>query len=546
MPAWFPFRKEKKNTLAVGIDFGTTMSRITYVQSDQIFFPPDIPSIPSVVSVSQDPQLSNRLIWNVGEPALNHLNKSRIKLEIGTMKSIFKVDSNELKPNDELNDLRPEILAGRVIYELKKTAEKFNNSLRDIKDVTVTVPAEWNILNRNATIFAAKIAGYQNVNLIEEPVAAYLAIEQFKKENISRAKKILVFDCGGGTLDVTVIINGDGKLPFAAGRATDQSVAGENIDDELSREIAGDSNWRALDKLVQQKELSRQVKKLKEALNPINIADAPLAEAKRNEKTYIGNIWDKQITLPLDLHNQVVQKIVSQGKIYLNSALANCYIDGKHVELHPKQIDRVILVGGSSYLRPLQKMVKEFFGKEISDDQIILFRPEDLVAIGAALWQSYIQNDEERFQPTLSMKTFLRGKKWEKERKELMDIDYLLGNPGDVLPIEIPKGFIGQLNAPIIDVPKGISKLDWKVYQSFVYSDKDGPVPVEWINYEGKLGGLDKIRLEYAIGKNGTIMKWNPSFIWGQDKNITPKFKSYYDWADEDPDAIARKYSVRY
>jgi molecular chaperone DnaK (HSP70) len=541
---WFKFGKSKKNKIAIGIDFGTTMSRITYVQTNQTSLPADIPSVPSIVSAHRNPKISSKLIWNVGESALNHLNKSRIKLEIGVMKPIYKIP--EQIPDDPLNEIRPEVLAGRIIFELKRIAEQFDPSVKDIKDVTITVPAEWSILHRNATIFAAKIAGFNNVNIIEEPVAAYLAIEQFKKDNIRKAKKILVFDCGGGTLDVTIIINEEGKLPFAAGRATDENVAGENIDDKLSKKLFSERGWEDLDEMIQQRDLSRQVKKLKEALNPKDIADPLLAEAKRNEKTYIGNIWNEQITLPLDLHNQVVQDIVEQGKIYLNEALSSCYINGERVEIGRNEIDRVILVGGSSYLRPLQKMVKEYFGKNIKDDEIILYRPEELVAIGAALWQSYIQNEEEKFQPTLSMKTYLRVQEWESGKKDLKHKDILLGNPGDILPIEIPKGIRGQINAPIIDIPKGIDRLEWKVYQNFLYSDKDGSMPVEWINFAGKISGLERIRLEYIIGRNGTIVKWKPSFILSQDKDITPEFKSYYDWAEEDPDEIARKYSVRY
>lgn len=543
MPKWFSSGKNIKNKLAVGIDFGTTMSRVTYVVPGSTFIPPDIPSVPSVVSASRDPDLLSRLQWSVGEGAFLHHNVSRIKLNIGAGMPIYKIEDHRLRPNDELNDVRPEVLAARIIYVLKQKAQKFDNSVKDINEVTISVPAEWSILNRSATIFAAKIAGFQRVNLIEEPIAAYLAIQQFKKDNIAKARKILVFDCGGGTLDVTIIINEPGKLPFAAGRSTDQNVAGENIDDKLSKEILGESEWTKLDQLIEQRDLARQVKKLKEVLNPIAIADSPIAEAKRNERTNIGHLRDYQLILTLEKHNQVVQKIISHGKEQLDLALASCYIDGEHVELSPGDIDRVILVGGSTYLRPLQKMVKEYFRKEISDDQIIFFRPEDLVAIGAALWQSYIQNGEELFQPTLSMKTYLLAKEWDERGRELIDREYVLGKPGDELPKVVSKS--KGIKVQYVPVPKGIDQLSWKVYQSFAYSEKE-KIPVGWINYSGQISNWDQIILDYVIGKNGIIEKWNPSFMIRQDNNLTPEFNSYYDWASEDPDEIARKFSVRY
>lgn len=533
MKNWFRFGKSNNNNLAIGIDFGTTMSRITYVQSGQVFFPPEIPSVPSIVSASPI-HGRTRIKWKVGDAALENINKSRIKLEIGAMKPIYE--------NEGLN-FRPEVLAGRIIYELRKKAEGYNNLLKDIKDVTVTVPAEWSILNRTATIFAAKIAGFQNVNLIEEPIAAYLAIEQFMKQNVSNAKKILVFDCGGGTLDVTIIINEPGKLPFAAGRITDEIVAGENIDDALAKNIVGEIDWRQLD-LNQRRDLSRQVKKLKEALNPINISDDPLAEAKRNEKTYIGNIKDKQMVLPLDLHNQVVKKIVTQAKEYLDSALLSCYINGKHEHLNSEDINCIILVGGSSYLRPLQKVITEYFKKSINQIEIILFRPEDLVAIGAALWQSYLQSGEEKFQPTLSMRTYLLAK--ELKGGSLVDTKYLLGQPGDVLPREASNGLSGYF----IEIPKEVKEINWKVYQDFAYSDKHGAVPVGWINYEGKISGLENIRLDYLIDKNGILARWKPSLVFAQGNDITPPFRSQYNWDNDDtgddPESVARKYYVRY
>lgn len=533
-------RNKSEFPLSIGIDFGTTISRICYIDSQaNLFGMPDITPIPSIVSVQKSNRAGYNYEWRVGEQALAWTDyTTRIKLEIGKKASV---------PISKNLQIRAEVLAAKLLWELKSKAYEYNNALRYIDKVTISVPAEWSVIQRQATLKAAMIAGFSNINLIEEPVAAFLALAEYKKDLISSAKNILVFDCGGGTLDITVIVNDFKKVPYVAGRATNiGEIAGENIDDQLSIALIGENAWKERLTLLEQRLFSGTVvRQLKEQLNPVNLLHDPLDHAPRSKEVKIGELYipPKELILSLERHNKIVNPIAFEAKRFLKLALSNCVINGKPKSLSPKDIDLIIMVGGSSYLRPLQNVVKEFFDKDINQKDIILYEPDKLIAVGAALWQAYQDRGTEKFTPTLAMDTYLKYQKI--DNGKTIDKKEYLGHAGDILPITMPKSIIEQLYVPIIDIPRFTNnKIEWKVYQNFAYSELPA-VPVEWIKYQGKVGRVEKIRLSYRIDKNGNIVLWQPTFIFEQEKDLTPKLEPLYDWAEKDPENIANDYNIR-
>ena len=528
-------RKKKNKPLSIGIDFGTTVSRISYIDTNApIFGIPEISPIPSIISAHTSTQSGRNYDWHIGQPALNtHDYVTKIKLGMGGLKPVLASGngSNSLY-------LRPELLAAKLIWTLKSKITELNPDLKIVESATISVPAEWGIIQRQATIMSAKIAGFRNINIVEEPVAAFLALREIKKEVLKEAEKILVFDCGGGTLDITVIINKQPSLPFVAGRATDiGGISGENIDEKLAKSIVGSHVWRDLTDDEKRRFSREVVRELKEQLNPITLSHSPLAEAQRRENVDIGfiQIPPNKLTLTLEQHDRVVNSIIANTEDILQTALSKCVINGQPTKLKAEDIDTVIMVGGSSYLRPLQKIIKSFFGKEINGKDIILFAPEKLIAIGAAFWQAYLDQDEEKFKPTLSMDTYLEYDTKEGEDKSKI----YLGRVGDALPIVVPKPN-DILNAPILKIPETThNSIEWKVYQVFAYSTEHPRMAVEQIKYQGKIRGNERIRLRYRINKNGNISLWKPDFIFSLGEEITPELPPLYDWTNQAPEKIA-------
>lgn len=528
-------RKQKNKHLSIGIDFGTTVSRITYIDSSSpVFGIPEITPVPSVISAHKSTQPGKNYDWRIGAAALAGKDYvTRIKLKMGYMRPVEASGSLEI---------RPELLASKLIWTLKSKLGELDRELRSVKDATISVPAEWGIIHRQATIMAAKIAGFHNINLIEEPVAAFIALKELKKEIVGEAKKILVFDCGGGTLDITVIINHYPSLPFVAGRATNiGKISGENIDDELAKAIIGESRWFGGLTNDEQRRFARVIRELKEQINPIVLHHDPPASIPKSKPVNIGDVHFQpgKLELTLKKHNDVLESVLDKTEHFLNLALKNCVINNKPVKIKPEEIDLVLLVGGSSYLRPLQERITNFFNKELNQKDIILLNPESLVVTGAAYWQSYLDHEMNKFTPTLSMETYL---KYEIEKGVFEN--FPLGKTGDLLPIVQSKP--GKfLESPILDIPRSThNSIDWKVYQDFAYSDEPA-VAVEQIKYQGKLDRQEKIRLKYKIDKSGNLTLWKPDFIFALGEELTPELPSLYDWANKDPEDLARTYEIR-
>jgi molecular chaperone DnaK (HSP70) len=472
----------------------------------------------------------------VGERAFENSGEfySRFKLRMGEMDLLT---SKPFADSSEEVSLRPEIIAARVMWELYERARKVNNpDLPKHSDVTVTVPAEWNAQQREATITAAKIAGFKNVMLIEEPVAAYLTLVDCEIDQaLTRAKNVLVFDYGGGTLDITVIHNPDDQsLPYVVGRSMEKDdIGGEYIDRLLCRElVAGEAEWLGLsprDRL----RLADITRQLKETLNPRNLTLQPILEATWKEPVDLSDSAQYyepgQLVLSYDEMRDLLGPIVDTVEKHILNAL-KCARQLSH-----EDIDAVIMVGGSSYLRVVKERILQMFPGKDFDHGIYLYEPEKLVAIGAALYQSsFDRGEKKRFQLRVPMRTYI-------EYPSNGDIDgavktKVLGDVKDPLPLK-PKA------PPTCKIPQGTEEIKWKVKQEHTYASKP-PDVVEEVRFEGYSGRADRLRLEYEIDLNGRFVNWNPSLIIRQTQKLVTGTLRQYDWLDIDYTELANKYTI--
>jgi len=525
----------KSPDYSLGIDFGTTMTRISYIPNNQhVFTQPKIRPIRSLILPIMLTDSQKNFDWCVGEDALEHQNYfSKIKLHMGAMQDL-KLDAAE-KIRERIA-FRPEILASRIIWLLLDEARTLEGDLRGVKDVTITVPAEWNFIEREATILAAKIAGFDNVNVIEEPIAAFIALSEFYKDKLLRqGKYFLVFDCGGGTLDITVIErSSENSLPIVIGRSMDKDyVAGEHIDECIGKRIISEKQWQNLTS-ASKKRLLVISRRLKESLNPIEHHLKPSGIVTWPEEEKIGDQFFKPNDLKLELNtlNEILEPLNERAIKKIEEAL-------KQARIEKSSINKILLVGGSCYLRPLQKCIEKFFPDKKIGIDILLEEPERAIAFGAAMHQSYLDRGLRRFIPSLAMDTYLKYQ-IEKEDNSLDTKSFYLGRAGEPLIPQIAPRF-----PEVLPLPKHQTSIHWKVYQERSYTDKI-PEEVEQILFEKFEPSIfNRLRLEYKIDYNGNLSLWKPRLIgkpYHMPKTGSPR---KYDWGTKDPLELAVKYKIR-
>ena len=367
--AW-TFRRTPK--YSIGIDFGTTTTRLCYFDNTQeLNVPPSITPIRSLVTpIPRGYGKTNKYIWHVGEDVIHThwAHYSLFKLKIGEMESLVLP---KRKP-DEIIEIRPELLAARVMWELYTRVVADKQELSDVKDVTITIPAEWSAIQRQATIMAGKIAGFSNISLIEEPVAAYLAIlASHQSDQVTNAENILVFDYGGGTLDVTVIHRPKKGLPYIIGRSMNSGdLAGEAIDLKLAKKVVGSKIWDSLsdpDRDRDQRYLADIVRQMKESLNPEPGKKAMSAAIWPDEVRLLDHpstVFEKDsLILRKEDLDEILEPFANEAIKHIEAAIQISRIPNKKKAaikdaITKNDIQAVLLVGGSSYLRRIQDEIK--------------------------------------------------------------------------------------------------------------------------------------------------------------------------------------------
>ena len=351
----------------IGIDLGTTNSCVSVLEGGEakvIPNPEGNRTTPSVVAFKGDE-------IQVGEVAkrqaiTNPNTVISIKRHMGTD---YKVDVNGKKYS-------PQEISAMILQNLKATAEAYLGE--KVTKAVITVPAYFNDAQRQATKDAGKIAGLEVERIINEPTAAALA---YGLEKTDVDQKVLVFDLGGGTFDVSILELGDGVFEVLA-TSGDNLLGGDDFDqaiidylvDEFKKEQAIDLSQ---DKMAMQR-LKDAAEKAKKDLSGVTSTQIslPFISAGANGPVHLEN------TLTRAKFDELTHSLVERTLIPTRQAL-------KDAGLNPSEIDQVILVGGSTRIPAVQEAVKKEMGKEPHKG----VNPDEVVAMGAAIQGGVITGD---------------------------------------------------------------------------------------------------------------------------------------------------------
>ncbi|GAB4452401.1 MAG: molecular chaperone DnaK [Bacteroidia bacterium] len=367
----------------IGIDLGTTNSCVAVMEGNEVVVIPNNEgkrTTPSVVAFLENGERK------VGDPAKRQAitNPKRtiysIKRFMGrfydeVLDEIKRVPYTVVKgpnntPRVEIDGRQytPQEISAMILQKMKKTAEDYLG--HEVTEAVITVPAYFNDAQRQATKEAGEIAGLKVRRIINEPTAAALAFGEDKK---GKNLKIVVFDCGGGTHDVSVLEMGDGVFEVKATDG-DTHLGGDDFDqaiiDWLAEEFKKEEG-------VDLRQDPMALQRLKEAAEKakIELSSTTTTEINLPYITSVNNV-PKHLTKTLTRakFEQLVDHLIKRTIDPCRTAL-------EKAGLKPSDIDEVILVGGSTRIPAIQAAVEKFFGKAPNKS----VNPDEAVAIGAAI-----------------------------------------------------------------------------------------------------------------------------------------------------------------
>lgn len=354
----------------IGIDLGTTNSCVAVMEGKEATVIPNSEgsrTTPSVVAFSKD---GERLVGNIAkrQAVANHARTvSSIKREMGTDYKV-KIDDKEYTPQE---------ISAMILSKLKADAEAYLG--QKVTQAVITVPAYFSDSQRQATKDAGKIAGLEVLRIINEPTAAALAYGLDKEEN--KNQKILIYDLGGGTFDVSILEIGDGVFEVLATNGNTR-LGGDDFDQ------------RIMDYVVDQFKKD----------NGIDLSKDPAAmqrikEAAEKAKIELSGVTKTSISLPFITADQNGPKHIDMEltKAKFNEMTADLVEKTvgptmaalKDAGLKASDIAKVILVGGSTRIPAVIDKVKEITGK----DPYKGINPDECVAIGAAIQAGVLAGD---------------------------------------------------------------------------------------------------------------------------------------------------------
>ena len=352
----------------IGIDLGTTNSCVSVVENDT---PVIIPcstggqTTPSVVAFTKK---GERLVGAAARrQAVTNPDRtiSSVKRHMGTDWSV-KIDGKSYNA---------QTISAMILMQLKKDAEEFLGE--PVTDAVITVPAYFNDIQRQATKDAGRIAGLNVKRIINEPTSAAMSYGLDHGE----PQKVMVYDLGGGTFDVSIIEIGEGVIEVLS-TAGDNHLGGDDFDSRIVDWIV--RNFRAQKKVDVSKdfaamqrirEAAEQTKKELSTASTSNI-NLPYLTQVKGEPVHL------EMTLTRAVFNELVQDLIERTQAPVQSALSDAGIT-------PSQLGRVLLVGGSTRIPAVQDKVRALTGKEPSRN----INPDECVAKGAAILGSALQGN---------------------------------------------------------------------------------------------------------------------------------------------------------
>ena len=374
----------------IGIDLGTTNSCVAVMEGKEpvvIANSEGKRTTPSIVGFIKDGERK------IGDPAKRQavtnpdktiysikrfMGSSFDEVKNETTKVPYKVIKENNSPKVQINDrtYSPQEISAAVLQKMKQTAEDYLG--QSVTEAVITVPAYFNDAQRQATKEAGEIAGLTVKRIINEPTAAALA---YGLDKMSKDMKIVVFDCGGGTHDVSVLELGDGVFEVLATDG-DTHLGGDDFDqaliDHLVSEFKKDNGMDISKDPMALQRLREAAEKAK-----IELSSSPQTEINLPYVT-ADSTGPKHLvmTITKSKFDQLTQSLVDRTIKPCESALRNA-------KLNPSDIDEIILVGGSTRIPSIQEAVKKFFGKEPSKG----VNPDEVVALGAAIQGGVLAGD---------------------------------------------------------------------------------------------------------------------------------------------------------
>lgn len=375
----------------IGIDLGTTNSCVAVMEGNQPVVIPNSEgkrTTPSVVAFIDNGERK------VGDPAKRQsiTNPKKTIYSIKRFMGNRYTDSNNeagrvpyevIKgdndtPRVKIDDrtYTPQEISAMVLQKMKQTAEDYLG--QTVNEAVITVPAYFNDSQRQATKEAGEIAGLKVLRIINEPTAAALAYGLDKQHKDS---KIVVFDCGGGTHDVSVLELGDGVFEVKSTDG-DTHLGGDDFDQKIIDWLADEFKS---DEGIDLRKDAMALQRLKEAAEKAKI------ELSSSMQTEINLPY----IMPVDGIPKHLVKTLTRAKFeqlcadLIERTIAPCRSALKNAGLSVNDIDEVILVGGSTRIPAIQEAVQKFFGKSPSKG----VNPDEVVAIGAAIQGGVLAGD---------------------------------------------------------------------------------------------------------------------------------------------------------
>ena len=352
---------------AVGIDLGTTNSVVAVLEGGE----------PSVVANAEGNRTTPSIVAFKGEETLvgELAKRQAITNPDNTIRSIKRHIGTNWKETFEGKEYTPQEISARILQKLKTDAESYLGE--DVTEAVITVPAYFNDAERQATKEAGKIAGLNVLRIINEPTAASLA---YGLEN-SEDQKILVFDLGGGTFDVSVLEISEGVFEVKS-TSGDSKLGGDDWDE------------RVMDWLIEKFKSSTgidisndkmAIQRIKEGAEKAKIELSSTSETEINLPFITANDSGPQHLLE-KLSRSEFEKITADLVERTKSPVENALSDAG---LNYSDIDHVILVGGSTRMPAVQALVKSLTGKDPHKG----VNPDEVVASGAAIQAGVLKGD---------------------------------------------------------------------------------------------------------------------------------------------------------
>lgn len=355
-----------KMSRVIGIDLGTTNSCVSVVENDT---PVIIPSAtgatttPSIVAFTKN---GERLI---GETAARQAvtNPER------TITSVKRHMGADWSARIDGKEYKPQTISAMILMQLKKDAEKFLGE--EVTEAVITVPAYFNDIQRQATKDAGRIAGLNVKRIINEPTSAALSYGL----NHGEPQKVMVYDLGGGTFDVSIIEIGEGIIEVLA-TSGNNHLGGDDFDERLVQGIV--RKFKDKTRVDLTKDFAA-MQRIREA------AERAKKELSTSDTTHIMQPFITQVkgeALHLDMvitrqeFESMISDLIQKTEDPVRNALNDAHIS-------PAQLGRVLLVGGSTRVPAVQRKVREMTGKEPSRN----INPDECVAKGAAILGSTLQ-----------------------------------------------------------------------------------------------------------------------------------------------------------